>query len=512
MRLYSILRESSEPQEQGKGLARQKRQLERFCATWPDGPHEISPLSATVIESASRGSRQEWQQALEAGIRYFHQGLIDGYLFPEVDRESRNPLLSIPILKKVLDADIPVYFAEQRLHLDPHDVGAITRYTEAVAKSCAYIESMTLKLSNGRYDRAAIDGKHPTNNRMFGFTLVDGRRAINEPEAAALREAARIVLREGRVSPAVSYLNENGFRTATGGLFSTATMTGILRNRALLGETLIRFKENAITLHHDAILEEAIFQQVNAALDRRRLRAPRGQRFYAVTGLVICGCGAKWEPAGHGRHLYYRCKARCGEKSWRADKLEWEVNEAFAIYLIDRCQRRDRLELARKSELELRQAMERVEKGLERNKNEWVKLLRKDLGGYPAEIIGAAKLGLEAEGTALAKEKERLAAALAALPRVDPEEVERELVALSEPFVRANFYTGGAIPFPPSWERKSVVEGTYRPDMPRVLSREQAQALREMLLKLNATLTIDRGIVRISGQLPLAVSAKKDAF
>ena len=101
---------------------------------------------------------------------------------------------------------------------------------------------------------------------------------------------------------------------------------------------------------------------------------------------------------------------------------------------------------------------------------------------------------------------------LASLPQVDPDEVERELAALAEPWKRANYYTGGATPFAMSWERKSVAEGTWRLDMPRVLAPGQAQALREMLLKLNATLTIHQHIARVSGELPLRVSAKKSAF
>ena len=57
---YTIFRESSDPQERKKGLARQQRQVRRFAETWPGGPHRIYEPHAQVIESASQGSRREW--------------------------------------------------------------------------------------------------------------------------------------------------------------------------------------------------------------------------------------------------------------------------------------------------------------------------------------------------------------------------------------------------------------------------------------------------------------------
>lgn len=48
----------------------------------------------------------------------------------------------------------------------------------------------------GRFDRANDDHKLPSNTRMFGFAIVDGRRVPNQAEAGALVEAARIALKK----------------------------------------------------------------------------------------------------------------------------------------------------------------------------------------------------------------------------------------------------------------------------------------------------------------------------
>ena len=195
MKLYIIFRESSDPQERKKGLVRQRRQSARFAETWPGGPHQICEPCPQVIESASQGSRREWELAVDQGIDLYRSGLIDAFAFPEVDRETRNPLISIPILRRVLDAGIQVFFAEERLHLDPRNPRSVNRYSEAVAKACAYIDVFVQKTRAGRFDRANEDGLLPSNTRMFGFDIVDGKKVANQAQAAALSQAGDIILR-----------------------------------------------------------------------------------------------------------------------------------------------------------------------------------------------------------------------------------------------------------------------------------------------------------------------------
>jgi len=225
MRFYCLLRESSDPQERKKGLTRQWRQLHRFIETWPDEPHTIEH-HVQVIESASHGSRWEWQEAIEEGIKLYQDGAVDAILLPEVDRETRNPLISVPILNLALDAGVPIFFAEEQLQLDPRDPDAIQKYTDAVAKSCTYLATMVRKCRGGRFDRANDDHKLPSNTKMFGFGIIDGRRVPDQADAAALREAAQRALKEGRLKPAADWLNDQGFRTTVGRPFHHRHTTG----------------------------------------------------------------------------------------------------------------------------------------------------------------------------------------------------------------------------------------------------------------------------------------------
>jgi len=485
---YTIFRESSDPQERKKGLSRQQRQVRRFAETWPDGPNRVYEPHAQVIESASQGSRREWELAVDHGIELSRRGLINAFLFPEVDRETRNPLISIPILRRVLDAGIPAFFAEEGLHLDPGDPRSVNKYSESVAKSCAYIDVMVQKTRAGRFDRANDDQLLPSNVRMFGFDIVDGKRVVNQGQAAALRQAGEIILSEGRSGPAARWLSKQGWRTTHGKHFSSATLAckgGIFRNPALVGETTIQFEEKTVVIHHEAILDKAKFEAINAVLDGRKLREPRSPVLYALGGLGICGCGAKFESHKAGNHRYYVCRKRCGEKVWRRDTLERAVWNRFGAYLRERQARSDYLELALQSETKIKEELGRIGQELAKNSLEWRSLLDKDLAGYPAEIINDKKTELNAARESLEWRKAEIEAQLLLLPKVNPEEVERELAVLGGPWLMFDWSTHA------------------EDDCHSALLPEQARALRETLLRLGARYTVKNGEVHIQGRLPV---------
>lgn len=273
LRFYCFIRESSRGQKDKYGPKAQWRDLEKFSLAWPGGPHRISEqFSATVIESATKWERPAWEQAIVQGITAFRQGLIDAFLFGRVDRETRNLFASIPVLRMAMDAGVPIYFAQEKLHLDPKDPESMERYTQEALDSIAYIRKFVRNTTPGRIARAKDDQKHPMNTGMFGFDLIDGKRVPNQAQAEAIREAAQVALKSGRAGPAARWLSQQGWRTTHGKNFSAATLGGkggLFRNRALIGQTTIHFKEESqpVIVRHERILEDAIFEALGLMLD-----------------------------------------------------------------------------------------------------------------------------------------------------------------------------------------------------------------------------------------------------
>lgn len=503
LKFYCFIRESSPGQQDKYGPKAQWRDFEKFCHVWPGGPHHIEKqFTRTVIESATKWERPLWQQAITEGIRCFKAGLVDAFLFGRVDRESRNPFASVPIIKQALDAGIQVYFAKEQLHLDPKDPESIERYVKEIKDAITYIRKFVENTAPGRIERARDDQKHPTNTRMSGFDLIDGKRVPNQAEKAALREAAQVALKQGRPGPAARWLNDQGFRTVHGKEFTAATLAGkggLFRNRALIGETTIHFKgePEPVVIHHEPILDVATFEALQTMLDERRLRAPRSDVFYAVSGIIWCGsCHGRFEPTKIGNNRYYRCKCYCGEKAKRKDDLEFEVYDAFGQYLQRRESQQAYLELVQQSRAKLEKDLAEIQYNIKGNLKEFDILLDQRLAEWPAIIIDDKRRKLTAERESLLRAEAKAKAALDTLPQVDPLEVERALDDLA----------GWEESYPaPPYPRRN-------PDMPRRLSDEQLHRLRETLLKLNCRIAVKYGAIFISGKLPLSVSAKKGAY
>jgi hypothetical protein len=250
----------------------------------------------------------------------------------------------------------------------------------------------------------------------------------------------------------------------------------------------VNFKEKQIVLHHDAILDVTRFEAIRAVLDGRRLREPRSPTFYALTGLVVCGCGAKWEPCNNGNRRYYRCTARCREKSWRREALEQAIWDSFGVYLKERQARTDYLELAQVSMAKLKDELTRVERDISSNAAEWRSLLERDLAGYPADITQDKKAELNAARESLEWRKAEIEGQLLLLPEVNPEEVEREIATLGEPWLMCDWSTPG-----------ENHDG---------LSREQGEILRQTLLRLGAEVRIAGRETRITGRLAVGTGAR----
>ncbi len=223
MRFFCFIRVSGPKQKDKYGPKVQRRDFEAFAKSWPNGPHYLSPDdSATVVESATKWDRPIWEQAIAEGIRRFRAGLVDAFLMGRVDRETRNLFASIPIIRLAIDAGVPVFFAQEKLHLNPNDPEAMDRYMKEAQDAAAYIRKLVKNTAPGRLARAKDDQKLPCNTTMFGFNVIDGRRVVNEAQAAAILQAIETTFKEGP-GAGRRWLNDHGWRTSHGNLFSTQT-------------------------------------------------------------------------------------------------------------------------------------------------------------------------------------------------------------------------------------------------------------------------------------------------
>ena len=197
------------------------------------------------------------------------------------------------------------------------------------------------------------------SGQVLGYDCVDGRLVANEGEAKLVRLIFEKYLELGSLKKVADFLNDNGYRTKaytsrrgkTQGnrKFYLSAVKAILVNPLYIGK--IRYKEEIYDGQQDAVIDEALWEQVQAALEknlpRRRNFQQQMQHVFILQGLVRCGfCDSymtpKYSTGRNGLHFYYQCtknshfgKQECEMRYVPAAELERVVLERLKAISMD---------------------------------------------------------------------------------------------------------------------------------------------------------------------------------
>lgn len=223
--------------------------------------------------------------------------------------------------------------------------------------------------------RKVKEGHVVTSEAPYGYTYIPktdnkhGYYEVNPVEARAVKMIFSWVANEGvTLREIVRRLQEMSImpRKSKRGVWSTSTLSTLLRNRTYVGEAQwgksvavvpknpikkTRYKklkktsrkttpkEDWISIPVPALIEEKLFNKAQAQLESNYAQCKRNRKNkYLLVGRIRCACGRRrtGEGAMNGKHLYYRCTDRvlrfplpptCKEKGINArstDKIVWE--------------------------------------------------------------------------------------------------------------------------------------------------------------------------------------------
>ncbi len=239
MRAFTIIRVSGEDQLRGYGPDSQ----------WYDDvvPNavllglEVDPNLRRVIQEPATGwDREKFEVAVREALNLYHRGEIQALLFPRVDRETRFLFGSFPLLCEVIRAGIKVYFARERLQLDPNDSESVSRYLRKAEEAQAYVETMRLNTMRGRRRRAERDHKMPSGGHKWAFHYdsVTGHYTRNEQRGSWLRQCREWIVDGGcSLKRCCRHLDQNGVLTPRGGTkWARSVLRGILLDDANIGK------------------------------------------------------------------------------------------------------------------------------------------------------------------------------------------------------------------------------------------------------------------------------------
>ena len=448
MRAIGILRESSEKQvqEDRQGLDDQRREISDFAAK---SGLEIIDWK-TVVESASRWDRPQWEAKIDEVIEQHDRGEIDAIIFHRFDRETRNPFASVPIIDRALRSGVEVYFAADEFTLDPRDPDAVYRYVEELSQGVAYARAVS-KGWRRVHHRRARRNKHPTNQKLFGFRYDDGDRVLDEAAVPFAREAVDMFLKNKLLSPVVRWLQSH-----CPGLNSPSALRRWLQNPALKGETYACGE----VINHPALLSPEEWEEIQGVLKQNRGRRVPRKGYLPIP--FFCKCGGRMVAERHDTRVYIRCRRCSGQPFLRLDRLQAMISLATVIYVQEK-HYFDNVEIKANIRARVITDLDENRRAKNRLSAQWEAFLLQKMGDWrgPKEILAKKEKELISQEAALNEKENRLLHQLGQLPEVEVIDIQQAWEEALLPY-EVHFLRSMSPIAQDEEDRRMVVDG-YRP-------------------------------------------------
>jgi len=287
-------------------------------------------------------------------------GLIDCVVVYKVDRLSRS-LLDFARMMQVFESKA-VHFVSVTQHFNTAE--SMGRLTLNILLSFAQFEREIIsERTRDKIAAARKRGQWVGGRPILGYDLdrANHKLIINPKEAEQVRAIFRLYLKERTLLKTATTLNERGWRTKSwtdskgrkfGNLpFVKNQLSSLLGNVAYLGK--VRHRQDIYDGQHDAIIDQALWDQVQAVLDRnhRTAGAVTRNRYNALLkGLLRCAaCDAAMihSPVSKGirktkQYRYYVCTNaqkrgydQCPNPSARAAWIEEQAVKQLRVMAFD---------------------------------------------------------------------------------------------------------------------------------------------------------------------------------
>ncbi|MFQ7752387.1 MAG: recombinase family protein [Acutalibacteraceae bacterium] len=302
-RVAAYARVSTGSEEALHSVSAQISYYNEYISTHPGW--EFAGVYADAGISGTKANRPEFQRLL-ADCR---AGKIDLVITKSITRFARNTVTLLDTVRELKLLGIDVYFEKENLHSTSGAgelmLTLLAMYAEEEARSASENQKW-------RIQKMFATGR-PNTGRMLGYRLRDGRLEIIPEEAELVREIFQLYLSGLGITKIANLLNARKIPSLYSKEWSPNTIQALLRNEKYAGNLLLqktyvedfRTKRKKVNKgerrqyfvedSHEAIIDKAIFRQVQAEIQRRQeQRRPTGKPAakYAFTGLIVCGrCG-----------------------------------------------------------------------------------------------------------------------------------------------------------------------------------------------------------------------------
>jgi site-specific DNA recombinase len=399
--------------------------------------------------------------AVQRLMKDIEAGKVDCVVVYKVDRLSRS-LMDFARMMATFD-DHKVSFVSVTQHFNTtHSMG---RLTLNILLSFAQFEREIIsERTRDKIAAARRKGKFAGGKPVLGYDLLSdptgSKLVVNDDEAARVREIFELYLKHQALIPTVMELDTLGWTTKRWVCKAGATKGGrpfdknalfkLLTNVVYIGK--VRYHEEIHPGEHTAIVDEQIWQRVQAVLQRNRrtggamVKNKHGALLKGLLRCAPCKCSMGHAYTSHGtkRYRYYVC-LRAQKRGWHncpTKSVPAGEIEQFVIEQIRSMGRDPRVlaEIVRQSRGQGERSLaelQREEQSLKRELGRHVA----ELGNLPGDSGDGQRAGH------LASIQDRIRAA-----EQRTIEVREQIVALSREMVNEREVEAAMAMFSPVWE------------------------------------------------------------
>lgn len=162
----------------------------------------------------------------------------------------------------------------------------------------------------------------------FGYCWREGKLVPEKNESPIRKLMYELFLAHRRKKTVARLLNEAGYRTRSGALFSDTAVDRILRDGSAKGVYFINQNSKQREIQIELIVSEETWEEVNAILKGSQKFGKKTTQLFA--GFVFCECGGKMNvPSNSPKYVCAECRHKIGtndlEEIFRVQLAEFPI-------------------------------------------------------------------------------------------------------------------------------------------------------------------------------------------